>query len=507
MLKQLFLGVCLCCTLLSFSQEEITFTTDPERLPATISDSNYNEGNPKISADGSRIYFIRWNHPQNYGEKHDIWYSDFIDNQWQNAIHMQPPITNKGGSNTAVETIFPDGNTMVLFGYYSRMSDNIRSGFSIVKKDKKGWGYPVPQQIEKLVNKSNTTGYCLAPSGKQAIISIEYKGVGGHDLYVTFLSKKKNIWSKPVNMGKVINSKGDDSTPFLSADGKTLFFSSDGHDGYGNNDIFMSKRMDDTWENWSKPINLGPKINSENYDAYFSIDAAGEYAYFASSKNGSSDIYRISLAEEAKPDPLVLISGKVLNQKTQEPLASKIVYFDLETNTEIGYANSDPTNGNYKIALPKGKKYAYYAQAKDFYTVREHLDLVELGEYKELERNLYLASIEKGEIIRLNNIFFDFGKATLLPESNAELDKLVETLEQNSDLRIKIKGHTDTIGSDTDNQTLSQERAKAVYSYLLAEKIDSSRLEFGGYGETKPIDTTDTDKGSALNRRVEFEIL
>jgi outer membrane protein OmpA-like peptidoglycan-associated protein len=505
-LKMIIIGVIVMRSLLSFSQTEINFTAMPERLSDKVNTIDFNETNPKITADGSRLYFVRWNHPENFAE-HDIWYSDYINGSWSLATHMSAPLSNKGGSNTAVQTIFPDGNTMMLFGYYSRISDAIKPGFSIVKRDKKGWGFPIPQLIEKLANKSYTVGYCLAPSGNQAIISVVNKGMGGHDLFVTFKTKKKNTWSKPLNMGKIINSNGDESTPFLSADGKTLFFSSDGHGGYGSKDIFMSKRLDDTWINWSEPINLGPKINSEEYDAYFSIDAAGEYAYFISSKESSSDIYRILMPNSAKPEPLLLISGKVINQKTEEALSSKITYYNLETGEEIGYANSDPLNGNYKIALPRGEKYAFYAESNNFYTIRENLDLMELDTYKEIEKNLYLAPIEKGEVIRLNNIFFEFGKATLLAESNKELDKLKEVLDENPKLEIRINGHTDNVGSSSDNQDLSESRAKAVYDYLIKKGIKGKRLSYQGFGEDKAIDSNDTEIGRARNRRVEFEIL
>lgn len=213
------------------------------------------------------------------------------------------------------------------------------------------------------------------------------------------------------------------------------------------------------------------------------------------------------MPQEAKPDPLVLVSGKVLNQKTKEPISSEIRYYDLATNEEIGYANSDPITGDYKIALPKGKKYSYYAQSNDYYTIRENLDLIKLENYKEIERDLYLAPIEKGEVVRLNNIFFESGKATLLPESNAELDKLAEVLTNNTSVSIKINGHTDNVGSDSDNQVLSQNRAKAVFDYLTKAGVKKSRLQFEGFGETKPVATNDTDEGKQLNRRVEFVIL
>lgn len=490
-----------CCIGSVFSQESLVFNQPAEKLSTAINTHKYDELNPKVSADGKRLYFNRWKHPSNAGPSHDIWYSNLINGEWQPAVKMSEPLTISA-YNTSVESVLPDGNTLALFGYYSYAFRKTSPGFSISKRDKKGWQFPKGQTIDKLKNKSTTYSYFLAPTGKTTVISVEAGGEGGHDLWVCF-PDGENQWTKPLNMGEVINTRGDESTPFIAADNKTLFFASDGHKGMGIEDIYMSRRLDNTWTNWSKPINLGDKINNAEFNAYFSIDAAGEYAYFTS----AGDIYRIPMPKEAKPDPLVLISGKVLNNKTKEPIGAEIQYFDLKTNKEIGYANSDPITGDYKIALPKGENYAYLAQSSQFYSVRENLDLSTLTEYKELKRDLYLAPIEKGEIIRLNNIFFETAKAQLLPESYAELDKLTETLENNSSLNIKISGHTDDIGSEEDNQKLSEQRAQSVYNYLIKKGIKKSRLSFSGYGENKTIANNSSEEGRQLNRRVEFEIL
>lgn len=502
MIRLLIFTLSLCFTIGSvFSQELLVFTDDAEKLSTSVNTHKYDELNPKVSADGKRLYFTRWNHPSNAGPSHDIWYSDLVNNEWQTAVRMPDPLTIQS-YNTSVESVLPDGNTLALFGYYSYAFRKTTPGFSISKRDKKGWQFPRGQSIDKLKNKSSTYSYFLAPSGKTAIISVEAGGEGGHDLWVCFLDEE-NQWSKPVNMGDVINTKEGESTPFIAADNRTMFFASDGHEGMGSEDIFMSKRLDDSWTNWSEPINLGEKINNAEFNAYFSIDAAGEYAYFAS----GGDIYRIPMPKEAKPEPLVLISGKVLNKKTAEPLGGEIQYFDIKTNKEIGYANSDPVTGDYKIALPKGENYAYLAESDQFYSVRENLDLSDLKEYKELKRDLYLAPIEKGEVIRLNNIFFETAKADLLPESNAELDKLAEMLNNNASVQIKISGHTDDIGNDSDNQKLSQERAEAVFNFLIKKGIKKSRLSFMGYGENKPVAENSNEEGRQLNRRVEFEVL
>jgi outer membrane protein OmpA-like peptidoglycan-associated protein len=349
----------------------------------------------------------------------------------------------------------------------------------------------------------------MSSTGKVLFMTIENKdAIGLRDIFVSFLKKGK--WTKPQNIGTNVNSIEDEMSPFLAADGKTLYFSSEGLPGYGYNDVYVTRRLDDTWTNWSDPLNLGKGINKTGSESYFTVSASGEYGFISRVLDegfGGNDIYRIKLSESAKPDPLVLIHGKVLNKKTNNPISTEIRYFELGTNEEIGSALSAPGTGEYQISLPKGKKYAYYAKKEGFYSIEDNLDLVELEKFERLERDLYLAPIEKGEVIRLNNIFFETGKATLLAESNSELDKLVLVLKSNKKLRIKILGHTDNVGSNTANQTLSENRAKAVHTYLIEKGIKSANLEFVGYGESKPLETNETKEGRAINRRVEFEVL
>jgi hypothetical protein len=208
----------------------------------------------------------------------------------------------------------------------------------------------------------------------------------------------------------------------LAADDKTLYFVSEGHPGFGNADVWMTKRLDDTWTNWSKPVNMGNKINTPDFDAYFSIDASGEYAYFSSAKNsyGRSDVFRIKMPKEAKPDPVVLIYGKVIDQKTNQPIKAKISYEQLPSGKEVGTANTSPEDMVYKIVLPFGENYGFMASADNYYSVTQNLDLSKLEAYQEMEVNLYLAPIQKDEAIRLNNIFFEFGKSVLKEESYPE---------------------------------------------------------------------------------------
>ncbi len=326
------------------------------------------------------------------------------------------------------------------------------------------------------------------------------EGFGLKDIFVSQV-REDGSFSKPKNLGNVVNSFEDESNPFLAADGKTLYFASKGHPGYGYYDLFVSKRLDDSWTNWSKPENLGNIINSTGYELSIFLSAKGDKAYVGREK----DIWEID--NSVKQDPVALVKGKVYDSKTKKIISAPIVYNALKTNKELGTAISDPSTGSYSIVLPYGEKYSFMAEKEGYYAVTQNVDLSDLKEYKEITVDLYLNPIEKGEIIRLNNIFFDSGKYDLLSESNAELDKLFKVLKDNKKLIIEIAGHTDAVGADKDNLQLSNNRANAVMNYLISKGVSKERLTAKGYGETKFIASNDTEEGKQLNRRVEFLIL
>jgi outer membrane protein OmpA-like peptidoglycan-associated protein len=271
----------------------------------------------------------------------------------------------------------------------------------------------------------------------------------------------------------------------------------------------MTKRLDDSWTKWSEPKNLGKPLNSEGIDAYYSVPADGEYAYFVSSvnTNGENDIFKIKLPSQIKPEPVVIIKGYVLNSKTKEPLNTKIQYEDLETGQIMGFAQTNPKTGFYEITLPLNKKYAFFADKEGFYSVRDNLDLTEVQSFQEVERDLYLTPIEVGQTVQLNNVFFNQGKATLLSSSYPELDKLARMLKDNPNIEIQLEGHTDNVGDPDLNLKLSEERVIAVKSYLVLNGVSELRITGRGYGGEKPIASNDQEFTRRLNRRVEFKIL
>lgn len=499
-------GLALVANVFGQNVEAIKFDAEPENLGPMVN-SEFSDLSPNIAPDGKTLFITRY--PENNNDKNNIWVSyKKTDNTWTQSANIGTPL-NVVGASTSVQSITPDGNTILLSNIYQYFDGSVTGGgCSISSRQRGGWAFPRHQQIEKFENKNQYVNYYLSNSGKFLLMAIEKKkGYGEKDIWVSF-KEAQNEWSKPVNLGEIINTKQGEFAPFLAADDKTLYFASSGHPGYGDADIWMAKRLDDTWTNWTKPINMGDKINTPGFDAYFSIDAAGEYAYFSSDKSGygKSDIFRIKMPSEAKPDPVVLVYGKVFDKKTGEPIKANITYEYLPSGNEAGTAVTSPEDNVYKIVLPFGKNYGFMASANKYYSITENLDLSNLKEYQEIERNLYLAPIEKEVAIRLNNIFFEFGKATLKEESYPELKRLIQLLTNNPNINIEISGHTDNVGSDEDNLTLSQNRAAAVVNYLTQNGIKKDRLVAKGYGETNPVATNETEEGKQLNRRVAFTV-
>ena len=477
--------------------------------PISAVNSNFSELAPIITPDGRTLYFTREGHPENIGpeRQQDVWYSEIDENgNFGPPRNIGPPINNQ--YNNFAISVTPDNNSLLLGNVY-RLNQNPLPGLSISNRTANGWSFPEKLNIEEYQSKSRYNSYSLGSDGKTLLLSIVSEPTyGDHDLYVSFMLPD-GTWTKPLNLGPTINTTCNEESPFLAPDGITLYFSGNGYPGYGKNDIFVTRRLDNTWTNWSEPVNLGPTINTPGWDAYFSTTAAGDYAYFVSSINesGSEDIYRIQLPQSAKPTGVQLISGKVLNAKTRQPLSAKISYELLPTGEEVGIARSNALTGEYTIALPIGKKYGFLATCDGFYAINENIDLTNSKADKEINRDILMVPIAIGESIKINNIFFEFGKFELLPDSYPELNRLAKLMQDKPTLKIRIEGHTDNIGSDKSNIELSINRANAVVQYLISKGVDESRIQSIGYGESKPIADNRTEEGRKLNRRVEFVIV
>jgi outer membrane protein OmpA-like peptidoglycan-associated protein len=326
--------------------------------------------------------------------------------------------------------------------------------------------------------------------------------------------KDDGTWTQPLNLGKTINTVSEETAPFLASDDKSLYFSSNGFSGYGGSDVYMSKRLDDTWTNWTSPENLGPDINTKLDDLFFNIPSTSEFAYYSRGITAdNSDIFRVKMPMFMTPDPIVIVKGKLIDAKTGQPIGAKIIYERLSDGKEVGVTYSDPLTGEYEIHLPGGQQYGFRAEAKDHLSENQNLDLREFTKDGAVAmKDITLAPIEvtlveTNAMITLNNIFFDFDKATLKKESFPELNRIITLMKEKSSMEVEIAGHTDPIGTGEYNMGLSERRANSVTKYLVDQGISIKRITTSYFGETRLIDNSNTPAGNRKNRRVEFKIL
>lgn len=477
-----------------------------ENLGTTVN-SAFDEVTPKITVDGKMLFFGRKHNPKNLGGEKDgtdIWVSSIKDGRWGPAQNLGKPVNSEDVDN--IVSVSQDNNSILVA---------LAHDFKVFERTSTGWKDAGDLGIY-YEDEHEFFEACQSADGKAIIFTAEnkqnlyYKKYGSEkDMYVV-LKDNNGKWGTPINLGAKINSTGDETSPFLAADGRTLYFATNGRAGYGGQDIFMSKRIGDGWTNWTTPVNLGPEINTFTFDAYYTVPASGDYAYMVSSSGsyGLTDLIRVKLPQEIKPEAVVLIYGKVLNAKTKQPIQADIKFENLATGKEAGEAISDPKTGEYRIALPYGATYGFRAVANGFLSVNENIELTQTTkDYKEIQEDLVLAPIEIGQAIQLQNVFFLQGKAELKPESFPELDRLVELLKNNATIEIDLAGHTDDRGDKSANYDLSDDRVKTVMAYLVSKGINKNRMKGQGYGGSKPLVPNDTDEHRAMNRRVDFKIV
>lgn len=482
--------------------------------------SDYSELNPLLSPDGKTLYFSRKNHPQNVGgenDKEDIWYSELDSaGHWSLARNMGTTFNNpEPNFINSIQSVTPDGRSaLMLLGNKYLDNGKMRAGVSISSNVGGRWSKPVALKIANDYNFNEKANYFLTNNRKTLIMSVEREdSYGDRDLYASFM-QDDSTWTEPLNLGDVINTASEESAPFLAADDKTLYFSSNGFSGYGGNDIFASRRLDDTWTNWSDPENLGPEINSPLEDLFFNIPASSEYAYYSRGvSDTNTDIFRVKLPLLRSPDPWVVVKGKIVDGTTGKPMGAKIIYERLPDGTELGIAQSDPNTGEYEIRLPGGHLYGVRAEAPDRISENQNLDLRNVQNDQVITDTnfdldpIQLAAVEENVTITLNNIFFDFDQVTLKPESYPELNRIISLMKEKSGMQIEITGHTDATGPEPYNMQLSERRAKSVIKYLTSEGVATDRITVTYFGETRPIAPNTTRDGRRKNRRVEFKIL
>jgi outer membrane protein OmpA-like peptidoglycan-associated protein len=492
-----------------------------EKLDQNVN-SDYSEYNPLLSPDGKTLYFSRKNHPENIGgvkDKEDIWYSEMDENgKWTLAKNMGSQFNNAYPNFANTISTTPDGKSviMILGNKYVKDGKKSMAGVSISSNVGGKWTDPVNLNIKNDYNLNEKANYFLANNRQALLMSVQRDDSrGDRDLYVTFL-ETDSVWTEPLNLGNTINTAAEESGPFLAIDDKTLYFSSKGFSGYGGSDIYVSKRLDDTWTNWSPPENMGSTINSAMEDLFFNIPANSEFAYYSKGvTEDNTDIYSVKLPFIKSPEPWVAVTGKLIDAKTDQPLGAKIIYERLPDGKAMGLSQSDPKTGEFEVKLPAGSIYSFRSEAKDHLSESQNIDLRNVSSEKgdnKMRVDFRLkpiasVAIEKNAVFTLNSIFFDFDKAILKPESFPELNRIVQFMNENPTVTIEIAGHTDNVGKKEYNQNLSERRANAVKKFLTSKGLHTSRTTALGFGETRPVASNDDEKdGREVNRRVEFKI-
>ena len=466
---------------------------------------------PQIDPTGRRLYFtssrkggfdkLDDDEENDWGE--DLYFVEKSGGSWGQPTLLPEPINTF--ENDGTSTFSADGQMMI----YVRCGDEGSVGScdlwtSTLEGDK--WTSPV--NMGNVVNDEEWDSQPTLSSDGNTIIFVSDRA-GSYDGSMDLYMSQKNSygqWGLPVNLGSTINTPFGEKSPYLAPDGKTLYFSSQGHPGYGDYDIFLSVLEDGKW---STPKNLGAPLNSAGQDTYFSISASGEGAYFASDRGGEGklDLYSINIPQELRPKPAVIVKGLVTNAKTEELIGAWVLVEDINTGELIATAKSNSSSGEYLVVLPSGRNYSVSANKEGFFFYSNKFEVPTSAKYQAITKNIQLKPLEKGARVVLNNIFFETGKATLTQESYIELGKAVDLLKTNPSMRVEVGGHTDNVGSDESNMQLSHERAKSVRNYLVKAGIESSRLEAKGYGETQPVADNETEEGRKANRRTEFVIL
>lgn len=410
--------------------------------------TSQNEGAQSLSVDGKYMFFTACNRKDGHGSC-DIYFSAKLQNRWSIASNIGAPVNTKYWESQPC--LSADGNTL----YFT----------------------------------SNRPG-----------------GKGKMDIWKSSWNDK-GYWNKPVNLGDTVNTSGDEMSPYIHPDNQTLFFSSDGHPGLGGFDLFRVKKYDDG--SWGQPENLGYPINTHGDEIGLIVNAKGNKAYFSSDRLSESgkDIYEFELYEEARPQPVSYMTGKVFDIETGKPLIARFELIDLKSADIIMKAFSGK-DGSFLVCIPTNKDYALNVSKEGFLFFSEHFALSGVHEAANpYHRDVPLSPIIAGHKVVLRNVFFEYNSFRLRDESRVELNKLVEFLNLNSGVNMEIGGHTDNVGDDAYNRILSENRAKAVYKYLIEHQIDKNRLSYKGYGMSQPINDNSTQEGRARNRRTEMKVI
>ncbi|MGB8357160.1 MAG: OmpA family protein [Bacteroidales bacterium] len=482
------------------------FQTEPMSVGDSVN-TELDEYWPSVTGDGMELCFTREvRRASAYGRdrQEDFYISKWMGGgYWGLARNAGAPLNTAG--NEGAQSISSDGRSM-YFTACDRIDGQGRCDIYYSVFDGTRWspGVNIGQPVNSAYWESQPS---ISPNGRMLFfVSNRPGGFGGMDIWYSILGNDGK-WGKPVNPGKTINTSGDEFSPFIYFNSRTLYFSSNGRESFGGHDIYVTTLNRDS--SWADPVNLGPAVNTPADETGLIIESSGKRAFFSSvrEKSKGKDIFYIDLPEAIRPEPVSYLKGKVIDKADGKPLNAKFELTDL-TNRSRVIASATDNQGGFFVCLPSGFSYGLNVTADGYMIYSENFDFEEgYTSTEPYRKTIGLNRVRKGEYMRMYNVFYNTDSWDLLEESRPELDKLLEFLTINNMVIVEIGGHTDSDGTDEHNQLLSERRANSVREYLIKKGIKPDRLFSHGYGEGSPVADNETPAGKKLNRRTEITVL
>lgn len=480
---------------------------DPKNMGDRINTS-YDEYWPTPSLDGKKLVFTRLIKNSNQRPQEDFYMAKMDSNNWDQAT----PITEVNTlDNEGAQTLSSDSK--ILFFTACNRPDGMGSCdiyFSRFMNEK--WSTPV--NAGSLLNTQSWDAQPSLSSDNRYLYfsSNRIGGKGKKDIWraelLRFSDAGLPIWKEPENLGDIINTPGDEISPFIHANNSNFYFASDNHVGMGGMDIFSAEIEE--FGSVTNLKNMGYPINTHEDELGLTISSIGETAYFSSARNSKTglDIFTFNLSRGLRPKPVTYVKAKVVDGSSKLPIQANIELANLSSKPNQLRIEDADENGEVMLCLPLGRNYAFNVSEPGFLFFSKSLLLADSNSLSDpYILDIVLEPIEIGAEMELYNIYYETDLYEILPESEPELQKLVSFLKNNSQLKVEIQGHTDSSGNAENNKQLSEFRAKSVVDYLIANEIQISRLSHKGYGDTVPIASNETIEGRRLNRRTTIKII